>query len=131
VWAAVLQCLAKHASRPNCQSPSNCECATKGDYHQRFLNRASALARPLTCGTLRCVCHHAGRPPSIDALIEAVGLGRWNLTIVWICGLGNAADAIEMMCIGENTAPTHYSDATTYVAVASAVRMAVDLAECR
>ena len=41
-----------------------------------------------------------GTQPSLDELLDEVGLGRWNLLVVWICGLGNAADAVEAMCMG-------------------------------
>ena len=37
---------------------------------------------------------------SLDALLDEIGLGRWNVGIVLICGLGNAADAVEAMCMG-------------------------------
>ena len=38
--------------------------------------------------------------PSLDALLDEIGLGRWNIGVVVICGLGNAADAVEAMCMG-------------------------------
>jgi VNT family MFS transporter (synaptic vesicle glycoprotein 2) len=41
-----------------------------------------------------------GAVPSLDDLLDEVGLGRWNVGIVLICGLGNAADAVEAMCMG-------------------------------
>lgn len=41
-----------------------------------------------------------GGPVSCDELLEHVGVGRWNMVVVLVCGLGNAADAVELMCVG-------------------------------
>jgi MFS transporter, VNT family, synaptic vesicle glycoprotein 2 len=36
----------------------------------------------------------------VDSVIEALGTGWFHIAAVIVCGLGNAADAVELLCIG-------------------------------
>ena len=47
-----------------------------------------------------CSLEAGSQQPTLDGLLEAVGLGRWNVAIVLVCGLANGSEAVEAMCMG-------------------------------
>ena len=55
---------------------------------------------PGAAGDTDCSLEAGSQQPTLDGLLEAVGLGRWNVGIVLVCGLANGSEAVEAMCMG-------------------------------